>query len=188
MTSGHQNKPPPVNTDEEESQHGNDKEDELQSSVGLAHELPQHVELCHVVHHRERSHNDEAENVRYAEDDDEEVDGLAGESLGGEDGDGEEEVANKAEGHNDPRRDDFCKESNIGVDIPAHFSAVIDVLGVEGAVVVLGKDATIAGHVASKVSKQLLFPLSFTSYLCIPVRQYSSAVQERALCNRSAAL
>ena len=164
---GQQSKPPPVNTDEEEGQHGNDKEDELQSSVGLAHELPEHVELCHVVHHRERCHNDEAEDVRDAEDDDEEVDRLAGESLGGEDGDGEEEVADKADGHNDPRRDDFCKESNIHVDIPAHFSAVIDVLWVEGAVVVLGKDAPIVDHVASKVARQLLFPLLLLSYLSV---------------------
>ena len=181
--TGHQNKPPPVNTNEEEGQHGDDEEDELQASVGLAHELPQHVELCHVVHHCEWCHNDEAEDVRDAEDDDEEVDGLAGESLGGEDGEGEEDVANEAKGHNDPRRDDFCKEGNICVDIPAHFSGVIDVLRYKRAIVVLGKEAIVA-HVGSKVA-ELLFRLLLVSYLRIPVRQYSSADtrEQRVLCN-----
>ena len=115
----------PVNAYEEKNQHGYDKEDKLQSSVGLAHELPENVELCHAVHHNERCHGDEAKDVWDAEDDNEEVDRLAGESLGGEDGEGEEDVADEAKGHNDPRRDDFCKEGKICVDIPAYFSGVI---------------------------------------------------------------
>ena len=143
----------------------------MQAAVGLAHELAKHVELGHVVHHHERGHEDEAEDVGDAEHYDEEVDRLAGEPLRGKDGEGEEEVAENAEGGNQTHRDHFPKEGGVEVDVPAYFSIVPKHNLCRGAEVVLGEDAVVA-HVARKVAKLLLLLLIF-SYL--GVRQYSSA-------------